>query len=111
MDPEPGTELVDPEPGTMDPEPVTILDTVDEPASGHDSAERDTLAIRMWSGFEPKSISDAQLLASLRLDYPGMDIPNWMMTELGPLAAKGGITAGEFKTALEYVLENPHGNS
>ena len=29
-----------------------------------------------------------------------------MMTELGVLAAKGDITVGEFKTALEYVLGN-----
>ena len=38
--------------------------------------------------------------------YPGADIPAWVMTELGPLVAKGDVTAGEFKTALEYVLGN-----
>ena len=35
----------------------------------------------------------------------GADIPSWVMTELGPLVAKGDITVGEFKTALQYVLE------
>ena len=98
---EPEPVAVDPEPA--EPEPV-VVDP--EPAAVDDSAERDVLAIRMWSGFEPESISDAQLLASLGLDYPGAVIPNWVMTELGPLVAKGDVTTGEFKTALEYVLEN-----
>ena len=105
VDPEPGME-----PNSVDPEPVTVPETApgaedSGAATGQDPADRSLPAIRMWSGFEPESISDAQLLASLGLDYPGMDIPSWMMTELGPLAAKGDITAGEFKTALEYVLE------
>ena len=60
----------------------------------------------MWSGFEPESITDAQLLASLELDYPGANIPSWVMTELGVLVTKGDVTVGEFKTALEYVLGN-----
>ena len=51
-------------------------------------------------------MTDAQLLAVLGLDYPGVDIPNRMMTELGVLVARGDVTAGEFKTALEYVLGN-----
>ena len=51
-------------------------------------------------------ITDAQLPASLGLDYPGVDIPNRMMTKVGVLAAKGDVTAGGFKTALEYVLGN-----
>ena len=89
----------------VNPEPVVILDIVD-PEPTEDPADRSLLAIRMWSGFEPESITGAQLLASLGLDYPGVDIPSWVMTELGPLAAKGDITAGEFKTALEYVLDN-----
>ena len=109
QEPEPVT--VDPETGAeqnaVDPEPTAMLDAVDpEPTGEPDSADRSMLAIRMWSGFEPESISDAQLLASLGLDYPGVDIPSWVMTELGPLVAKGDITAGEFKTALEYVLEH-----
>ena len=108
VDPEPGT--VDPEPGVTDPEPTGMIDAVDpEPEPGsptdQDTAVRDLLAIRMWSGFEPESITDAQLLESLGLDYPGADIPSWVMTELGPLAAKNLITIDEFRTALEYVLE------
>ena len=96
------------EPVVVDPEPAETEPVVVDPAPAavDDSAGRDILAIRMWSGFEPESISDAQLLASLGLDYPGADIPAWVMTELGPLAAKGDVTAGEFKTALEYVLGN-----
>ena len=105
VDPEPGTEpnTADPEPGAV---PVTAPGVADSQSAAGPDADRDTLAIRMWSGFEPESISDAQLLASLGLDYPGVDIPSWVMTELGPLVAKGDITAGEFKTALEYVLEH-----
>ena len=63
------------------------------------------LSIRMWSGFESESITDSQLLVSLELDYPGADIPEWVMTELGVLVAKGEVTVDEFRTALEYVLE------
>ena len=51
-------------------------------------------------------MTDAQLLALMRPDYPGVDIPNRMMTKVGVLAAKGDVTAGEFKTALQYVLES-----
>ena len=40
------------------------------------------------------------------LDYPGADIPNWVMTELGVLVARGEVTVGGFKTAPEYVLGN-----
>ena len=101
--PEPEPAAVDPEPAEAEPEPAAVDP---EPAAVDGSAGRDLLAIRMWSGFEPESISDAQLLASLGLDYPGADIPSWVMTELGPLAAKGDITIGEFKTALQYVLDN-----
>ena len=36
----------------------------------------------------------------------GADIPSWVMTELGVLAAGGDITVEQFKTALEYVLEH-----
>ena len=102
---------VDPEPGAVDPEPTGMIDVVDpepepESSTDQDTAVRDLLAIRMWSGFEPESISDAQLLESLGLDYPGADIPSWVMTELGPLAAKNLITIDEFRTALQYVLEH-----
>ena len=104
------TPQVDPEPGAgeVDPEPREVpVDPDPEPEPAPDTAGRDLLAIRMWSGFEPESITDAQLLASLNLDYPGADIPSWVMTELGPLVVKGGVTVGEFKTALEYVLGQP----
>ena len=111
VDPEPGAEtiIVDPEPGAetiiVDPEPREVQ--VDpEPVPTLDTTERDLLAIRMWSGFEPESISDAQLLAVLGLDYPGADIPGWVMTKLAPLVVKGGVTVGEFKTALSYVLDS-----
>ena len=60
----------------------------------------------MWSGFEPESITDTQLPASLGLDYPGADMPNWVMGELGVLVAKGEVTVDEFRTAPEYVLGN-----
>ena len=51
-------------------------------------------------------MTDAQLLALLGFDYPGADMPGWVMIELGVLVTKGDITAGGFKTALEYVLGN-----
>ena len=51
-------------------------------------------------------MSDAELLASLGLDYPGAQIPDWVMTNLGPLVVNGQVTLDEFTTALEYVLEN-----
>ena len=44
--------------------------------------------------------------ASLGLAYPGIDIPGWVMTELGVLVARGDVTVDEFKTALAYVLDN-----
>ena len=51
-------------------------------------------------------MTDAELLALLGLDYPGIDIPSWVMTELGTLAARGDVTAGGFRTAPEYALGN-----
>ena len=70
----------------------------------YDDAQVLTL-IRMWSGFESESITDAQLLELLGLeDYQGVDLPDWMMTELGVLVAKGDVTVGEFMLALQYVL-------
>ena len=73
----------------------------------YDSAQALTL-IRMWSGFDPEMITDEQLLSSLGLDddYPDADIPDWMMTKLGVLVAKGDVTVGEFLVALQYMLEN-----
>ena len=73
----------------------------------HDEAQALSL-IRMWSGFESEMITDEQLLTSLGLDddYPDADIPDWVMTELGVLVARGDVTVDEFMLALQYVLEN-----
>ena len=110
-DPEPDSELpADPEPvapdlagDVVDPEPVPydILgpDDYDEAQVLH--------IIRMWSGFESEMITDTQLLELLGLEgYRGVDLPDWMMTELGVLVAKGDVTVDEFVLALQYVLEN-----
>ena len=92
---------------TVDPEPTELPVRIDpEPTGDSDSATSSLLAIRMWSGFEPESMTDSQLLASLGLDYPGADIPSWVMTELGVLVANGDVTVDGFVTALTYVLEN-----
>ena len=97
---------MDPEPGVPDGSAGEAEPTGAEPLEAAPVGdERTLLLIRMWSGFEPESITDAQLLAALGLDYPGVDIPNWVMTELGPLVVKGSVGIDEFKTALEYVLE------
>ena len=94
---------VDPEPGMVDS--AAAPDIVDpDPMEDQDSTGRALPVIHTWPGFEPES--GAQLLASLEPDYPGLDVPDWVMTELGPLVAKDDITVGEFKTALEYVLEH-----
>ena len=72
----------------------------------YDDAQVLTL-IRMWSGFESESITDAQLIDALGLtDHLGSDLPDWMMTELGVLVAKGDVTVDEFVLALQYVLEH-----
>ena len=77
------------------------------PGTTHAEDEQVLQLIRMWSGFEPESATDAQLIEFLGLDgYRGASIPGWMMTELGVLAAKNLVTVEEFKTALEYVLDN-----
>ena len=71
-----------------------------------DDDDAQTLSlIRMWSGFESESLTDAELLESLNPDYSGVDIPNWMMTELGALVSTGDVTVKEFRTALVYMLE------
>ena len=100
---------------TADPEPVAPGfedDAVDPEHTSsdtpwpddYDDAQVLTL-IRMWSGFEAESITDAQLLELLGIeDYQGVDLPDWMMTELGVLVAKGDVTVDEFVLALQYVL-------
>ena len=117
-----GTEtLPDPEPVESDsglpadPEPVTP-DFADD-AADPEPVPADTLGpddyddaqvlhtIRMWSGFEAESITDAQLLELLGLeDYQDVDLPDWMMAELGVLVAKGDVTVDEFMLALQYML-------
>ena len=58
-------------------------------------------------GFESEMITDTQLLELLGLEgYQDVDLPDWMMTELGVLVAKGDVTVDEFVLALQYVLEN-----
>ena len=109
---EPDSELpADPEPVVPDlagdaayPEPV--LSDVLWPADDYDEAQVLTL-IRMWSGFESEFITDTQLLELLGLEgYQDVDLPDWMMTQLGVLVAKGDVTVNEFVLALQYVLEN-----
>ena len=73
--------------------------------AGADDDAQTLLMIRMWSGYESESITDAELFESLNLDYPQVDIPTWMMTELGVLVSNGDVTVKEFKTALVYMLE------
>ena len=63
------------------------------------------MIIRTWSGFEPGSVTDAQLLEALGLEYDG-DIPRWVMTKLGVLCAQNRVTIEEFTTAISYVLAN-----
>ena len=110
-DPEPAVPdsglPADPEPAVpdsglpADPEPVPR----DTPwPDDYDDAQVLTL-IRMWSGFEAESITDAQLIDALGLtNHLGSDLPDWMMTELGVLVAKGDVTVDEFVLALQYVL-------
>ena len=42
-----------------------------EPVEYRDPDGREMLVIRMWSGFEPESITGTELLHALGLDYPG----------------------------------------
>ena len=119
---EPVMQKADPEPVLpdsempADPEPVvpySELPADPEPVprdtpwpDDYDDAQVLTL-IRMWSGFEPESITDAQLIDLLGLeDYRGADLPDWMMTELGVLVARDAVTVDEFMLALQYVLEH-----
>ena len=121
--PESAMQAADPEPLEpdsvlpADPEPVTpdFADDAADPEPvpydilGPDDYDDTQILqiIRMWSGFESESITDAQLLELLGLDdHQGADIPDWMMTELGVLVAKGTVTVDEFMLALQYVLEH-----
>ena len=119
--PESVVQTTDPEPAIpdselpADPEPVApdlagdVVDPEPMPADtlwSDDYDEAQVLhIIRMWSGFESESITDAQLLELLGLeDYQDVDLPDWMMTQLGVLVAKGDVTVGEFVLALQYML-------
>ena len=121
--PESAMQAADPEPlepdsvPPADPEPVTpdFADDAADPEPvpydilGPDDYDDTQILqiIRMWSGFESESITDEQLLELLGLDdHQGADIPDWMMTELGVLVAKGTVTVDEFMLALQYVLEH-----
>ena len=121
--PESAMQAADPEPlepdsvPPADPEPVTpdFADDAADPEPvpydilGPDDYDDTQILqiIRMWSGFESESITDEQLLELLGLDdHQGADIPDWMMTELGVLVAKGTVTVDEFLVALQYVLEH-----
>ena len=101
---------VDPEPAVPDSELQTDQKPTATPDSGLAADSEDgqaLLLIRTWSGFELGSVTDDQLIELLGLDdYLDADIPNWVMTELGALVAKNLVTIEEFRTALEYVLEN-----
>ena len=112
----PGTEMVPDSVLPADPEPVSpdfADDAADPesvpadalwPADDYDEAQVLTL-VRMWSGFESEMITDTQLLELLGLEgYQDVDLPDWMMTELGVLVARGDVTVDEFLLALQYVL-------
>ena len=103
-DPEPG--LPDPEPQILpDPEPQIYNGTAATTPSDTELSDAETLSIiRIWAGFEQGTVTDDELLQALNLDYHDNHIPNWVMTELGPLAAKNLITVEQFRTALQYVL-------
>ena len=90
--------IVDPEPGDT----ATAESGVGPGSAASPGTAMDVL--KRWAGFAPEAATDAELLEALGLDYPGADIPGWVMTELGPLVAKGHVTISEFIAALEYVL-------
>ena len=117
---EPVIQAADPEPLEpdsvlpADPEPLepdSVLPADPEPVPADtlwpdDYDEAQVLhIIRMWSGFESESITDAQLLDLLGFeDYQDVDLPDWMMTQLGVLVAKGDVTVNQFMLALQYML-------
>ena len=74
-------------------------------ATSSDGADT-LLCIRMWAGFEPESLTDADFLRMIDLDYPDAKIPDWMMTDLGVMTARNLVTVDEFKVALVYMLDS-----
>ena len=94
------------DPMPEDPMPDVMGEPEDaEPAVATPDQNTVEMVIRTWSGFEPGSVTDAQLLDALGLDYD-VDIPSWVMTELGVLYAQDRVTLEEFTTAISYVLAN-----
>ena len=91
------------EPDVPAPEPDMPAPEPDAPSYQEPPASP-TAAFRMWAGFGPAAIGDAELVAALGLDYPGAEIPMWMKTGLAPLVVKDHVTLDEFTTALGYVL-------
>ena len=93
---------------TSEPEISDVGDDEDTQSttSGRSSDAHILYIIRIWAGFEQGSVTDDELLRELGLDYQGVHIPKWIMTELGVLASKGSITVDEFVTSLVYVLDN-----
>ena len=65
------------------------------------------LSISFWIAgiWQSILVTDAQLIEFLGLeDYQGIDLPDWMVTKLGVLVAKGDVTVGQFMLALQYML-------
>ena len=94
------------DPVPEDPVP-DVMNEPEDAESADATPDQNTveMIIRTWSGFEPGSVTDAQLLEALGLEYDG-DIPRWVMTKLGVLCAQDRVTIEEFTTAISYVLAN-----
>ncbi len=95
------------DPVPEDPVPDNVMNEPEEsePAGATPDPNAVKMMIRTWSGFEPGSVTDAQLLEALGLEHDG-NIPSWVMTELGVLLSQDQITLEEFTTAISYVLAN-----
>ena len=95
------------DPVSEDPVPDSAMNEPEEsePAGATPDPDAVKTMIRTWSGFEPGSVTDAQLLEALGLEHDG-NIPSWVMTELGVLLSQDQITLEEFTTAISYVLAN-----
>ena len=95
------------DPVSEDPAPDNVMNEPEdsEPAGTTPDPNAVKMMIRIWSGFEPGSVTDAQLLDALGLEHDG-DIPIWVMTKLGVLLSQDRITIEEFTTAISYVLAN-----
>ena len=95
------------DPVSEDPVPDSAMNEPEEsePAGATPDPNAVKMMIRTWSGFEPGSVTDAQLLEALGLEHDG-NIPSWVMTELGVLFSQDQITLEEFTAAISYVLAN-----